>query len=104
MNLTIFYQSKIKSSIFYRNCVEENFGHYDFTLKLFDLFIEIWNAKVQLIKNELELDEYEMLQKEFKKRYREYRKEYLLNIQGYSENYPEDTIYKIHKLTGMIHA
>jgi hypothetical protein len=38
-----------------------------------------------------------MLQKEFKKRYREYRKEYLLNIQGYFENYPEDTIYKIHK-------
>ena len=54
-------------------------------------------CRVQLIKNYLELNEYKILQKEFQKRYRKYRKEYLLNIQEYTEDYPEDTIYKIHK-------
>ena len=94
------YFLSIKNKILYifrQNALDKSFGHYDFALKLFDLFIEIWDAKVQLIQNDLNLEEYEAIQKEFKKKYRKHRSEYLLDIQEYTQNYPEETIYNIHE-------
>ena len=37
--------------IVYQNCENASFGHCEFALELFDFFIEIWNAKIQLCKN-----------------------------------------------------
>jgi hypothetical protein len=84
--------------IIYKNCEDSSFGHCSFALELMDFFIEIWNAKINLVENysKAQLKKYEDLQNSFKKRYREYRHEFYTNIYELSEDYSEEELYDIH--------
>lgn len=85
--------------IIYKNCENSSFGHCDFALELFDLFLEIWNAKLKLIKNfsDEELENYEEFKSEFKKIYHEFRREFYWNIYEYSEDFDEKEMYEFAK-------
>lgn len=64
----LFIKRKILH-IVYQNCEDENYGHCDYALELFDFFMEIWDARIKLnrefIQEELEL--YKEQQISFKK-------------------------------------
>ena len=96
-NYLILLKSEILH-IIYKNCENSTFGHCSFALELMDFFIEIWNAKVNLVENysEAQLKKYEELQNSFKKRYRKYRREFYSDIYELSEDCSEEEFYEIH--------
>lgn len=85
--------------IIHQNCENASFGHCDFALELFDFFIEIWNAKIELINNfsNEELEKHENLKSEFKDRYHEYRRKFYWNIYKYSDDFDEKEMYEFAK-------
>ena len=85
--------------IIYKNCKNNLFGHYDFALELFDLFIEIWNAKIRLINHfsKEELEKYEEFKNNFKSRYEDYRHEFYLEIYESGNEFSKKEMYEIHK-------
>lgn len=90
----------IKSKILYiihENCKNNQFGHCDFVLDLFDFFIEIWNAKLNLIDSfsDEELQKYESCQIEFKRRYFQLNKYFHSEIYAPDEDYSEEKICSV---------
>lgn len=85
--------------IIHQNCEDSNFGHCDFALELFDFFIEIWNAKIELVNNfsEKELEKYEEFKNSFKSRYGSYRHEFYLEVYKSENEFSEDEMYEIHQ-------
>lgn len=85
--------------IIYQNCKDSSFGHYDFALELFDLFIEIWNTKIRLINNfsKKELKKYETFKNNFRSRYGDYRHEFYLKIYESENEFSQKEMYEIHK-------
>ena len=85
--------------IIYQNCENENYGHYDFALKLFDFFVEVWNARIKLNKefSQKELILYEARQNSFKKRCHNFRREFYKNIYKSDGEFSEEEIYNIHE-------
>lgn len=85
--------------IIHQNCKDSSFGHCDFALELFDLFMEIWNAKIKLINNfsKNELEKYEESENSFKIRYGNYRHEFYLKIYKSNNEFSEDEMYQIHE-------
>lgn len=94
----LFIKRKILH-IVYQNCEDENYGHCDYALELFDFFMEIWDARIKLnrefIQEELEL--YKEQQISFKKRCHEYRREFYCNIYKSNGEFSEEEMYKIHE-------
>lgn len=90
----------IKSKILYiihENCKNNQFGHCEFILDLFDFFIEIWDAKLNLINHlsDEELQKYESHQIEFKRRYFELNKYFYREIYSPDADYSEEKIYSV---------
>ena len=85
--------------IIYQNCKNASFGHCDFALELYDFFMEIWNAKIQLTNNYSndEFKKHEKLKIDFKKRYHEYRREFYWNIYEYCDDFDENETYEFAK-------
>lgn len=85
--------------IIYKNCENKLFGHYDYALEVFDLFIEIWNAKIRLIKHfsKEELEKYEEFKNNFKSRYGDFRHEFYLEIYESGNEFSKKEMYEIHK-------
>ena len=85
--------------IVYKNCENNSFGHYEFALDLFDFFIDIWNAKLDLLNNfsTSEIENHEKIKEEFDKKYFEFNKKFHTAIYEPSDSYCEKEIYKIMK-------
>lgn len=85
--------------IIYQNCKDSSFGHCNFTLELFDFFMELWNAKIKLINNfsKKELETYEEFKNSFKLRYGTYRHEFYLKIYKSEKEFSENELYQIHE-------
>lgn len=82
-----------------KNCENNSFGHYDFTLDLFDFFMEIWDAKLYLLNNysTSELENHQNLKEDFNKKYFEFNKKFHREIFQPDENYSEREIYNVMK-------
>lgn len=96
------YFLSISSKILYivrRNYQNDSFGHCDYALELFDFFMEILDAKINLINNfcEDETRKYEKIQTEFKARYWDFESEFYLNIYKSTGEFSEEELYKIHE-------
>ena len=101
-NEQLDYFLSISDKILYiikQNCIDSSFGHCDFALDLFDLFIEIWNAKIKLIDNfsKRELEKYDAILNNFKSRYRAYRHEFYLKIYKSNSEFSQNEMYEIHE-------
>ena len=85
--------------IIYQNCKNNSFGHCDFALELFDFFMEIWNAKIELIRNysQIEIDKHTKSKTIFKKRYHKYRRKFYWDIYQYTDDFDENTTYEFAK-------
>ena len=85
--------------IIHQNCEDNTFGHCEFALELFDFFMEIWNAKIELSENysKIEIEKYSKLKISFKERYHQYRREFYWNIYEYSEDFDENESYEFAK-------
>lgn len=85
--------------IIYQNCKKNSFGHCDFALELFDFFMEIWDAKIELLKNysEIEIEKYTKSKIMFKKRYHKYRRKFYWDIYEYTDDFDEKVTYKFAK-------
>lgn len=85
--------------IVYENCKSNDFGHCEFAVELFDFFIEIWNAKIQVIENfsNEEFEKYNEFLIESKKRYHAFRREFYWNIYEYSDDFDEKETYNFTK-------
>ena len=102
LNNELNYFLSISDKILYiicQNCEDSSFGHCDFALELFDLFMDIWNAKVKLINDfsKRELEKYKDFENSFKSRYGTYRHEFYLNIYKSTNEFSEPEMYEIHE-------
>ena len=96
------YFLSISSKILYivrKNYQNDSFRHCDYALELFDFFMEILDAKINLINNfcEDEIRKYEKIQTEFKARYWDFESEFYLNIHKSTGEFSEKELYKIHE-------
>ena len=102
LNNELNYFLSISDKILYivqKNCKNTSFGHCDFALYLFDVFIELWESKSRLINNycETELKRYETYQIHFKNIYGEIRHEFYNEIYESNGEFSEKELYEIHE-------
>ena len=102
LNNEFNYFISISSKILYiikLNHENTSFGFCEYALNLFDFFIEIWEAKMNLLNNysENEIKNYEKIQIEFKDRYWNYESKFYLEIYKTMEDFKPHEIYEIHE-------
>lgn len=102
LNYELNYFLSISDKILYivhENCKNISFGHCDFALHLFDVFIELLESKIRLINNysEFELKRYEKFKVHFKKIYSNIRHEFYNEIYESSGEFSENELYNIHE-------
>ena len=85
--------------IVYQNSIDSTFGHCNFTLELFDFFVELFKTGLKFYNTTIEAssDEFKTLQKNFKERYWDYRCTFYTDIYQPSGDFTEEEMYKIHE-------
>lgn len=102
LNNELNYFLSISDKVIYivhKNCIDTSFGHFDFALHLFDVFIELLESKIRLINNycNLELKRHKKFNIHFKNIYGEIRHEFYNEIYESSEEFSEKELYEIHE-------
>lgn len=102
LNNELNYFLSISDKVIYivhKNCIDTSFGHCDFALHLFDVFIELLESKIRLINNycNLELKRHKKFNIHFKNIYGEIRHEFYNEIYESSEEFSEKELYEIHE-------
>ena len=85
--------------IVHKNCIDTSFGHCDFALHLFDIFIELLESKIRLINNycDFELKRHEKFKIHFKNVYGEIRHEFYNEIYESNGEFSDKELYEIHE-------
>lgn len=102
LNNELNYFLSISDKILYivnENCINTSFGHCDFALNLFDVFIELLESKIRLINNycSLELKRHKKFIIDFENVYGEIRHDFYNEIYESTGEFSEKELYEIHK-------
>lgn len=99
-----YYFISIKDYILYivrQNSLDSTFGHCNFTVELFNFFMELFKTNVNFYKSLTKNnEEFDMMQNRFKEQYWEYRSKFYCDVYQPTGDFTDEEMYQIHKSLG----